>query len=572
MNRRKFVSLGANAVCLMPAFSLMAFDDKNFSTKLVKPTWLTDLIKINDDHVKAMAAFRVTDTSNKNFGGYFNGAEIVNPHSTCYFIIIAGCAISCNESTYYHSQELLNHISQALHCLISSMQHDDGSIDLMETNFHSAPDTAFMVKRMAPVFKLMQQSKIAGSDKTMKDFQTFMQRAGEVLITGGIHTPNHRWVVSAALTRLNELWPDPRYVARVNEWLGEHIDIDPDGQYTEKSTYGYSAIVDRVLITVSKGLNKPEILDAVRKNIMMMRYYIHPNGEVVTEASNRQDKGQIGTMENYYYACRYLALLDNNGEMASICRLIEKTSFNKLAEFLPYFLEDDLLWKALPASKALPVSYVKAFPYSGLVRIRRGQWDATILSENPGWFTFHKGAAILQGMRIATSFFGKGQFQSEKIEQKGNNWILTQKLEGPYYQPYPKDMIPKDGDVSKMPRTNRKKSNIQYLNTTITIAESSNGIDVAIEMDGTENVPVTMELIFRKGGKFTGVSPHVTNTDAFLFSEPQGSYQMGNDTIYFGPGKLEHKGIQLRGALPASDTPTVYITGFTPFKHTIHLY
>jgi hypothetical protein len=429
-----------------------------------------------------------------------------------------------------------------------------------------------MVKRMAPVFTLMKQSKIQGSAKTIEDFQTFLQHSGEALITGGIHTPNHRWVVSAALTRLYELWPDPRYVNRVNEWLGEHIDIDPDGQYTEKSTYGYSAIIDRVLITVSKGLNKPEILDAVRKNIMMMRYYIHPNGEIVTEASNRQDKGQIGTMENYYYACRYLALLDNNGEMATICRLIEKTSFNKLAEFLPYFLEDPSLWKPLPADKALPVDYVKAFPYSGLVRIRRGQWDATILTDNPGWFTFHKGTASLQGMRIAASFFGKGQFQSEKIEQKGNDWILTQKLEGPYYQPYPKDMISKDGDMSKMPRTNRKKSNIQYLQTTITIAESSNGIDVSIEMNGTDNVPVTMELIFRRGGKFTGVTSHSTNADAFLFGGKQGGYQMGNDTIYFGPGKLEHKGIQLRGALPASDAPTVYLTGFTPFKHTIHLY
>jgi hypothetical protein len=86
-------------------------------------------------------------------------------------------------------------------------------------------------------------------------------------------------VVSAALTKMNELWPDPRYVNRANEWLGEHIDIDPDGQYTEKSTYGYSAISDRVLITVAKGLNKPELYDAVRKNILMMRYYIHPTAK-----------------------------------------------------------------------------------------------------------------------------------------------------------------------------------------------------------------------------------------------------------------------------------------------------
>ncbi|MEP7259085.1 MAG: hypothetical protein ABI687_11860 [Flavitalea sp.] len=572
MNRRKFVSIGANAVCLMPAPALFAFNDKRFNTSAVKPEWLVGLIKLNDVDVKRLMRFKVNDVSSRNFGGYVNDDEIANPLSTRDFIMKAGCAISTKESAYYHSPKLLKEISQALHCLISTMQHADGTIDLMETNFHSPPDTAFMVKRMAPVFTIMKQSNIPGSIKALADFQAFLQRAGEPLITGGIHTPNHRWVVSAALVKLNELWPDPRYVNRVNEWLAEHIDIDADGQYTEKSAYGYSAVVDRVLIIISKGLNKPDILDAVRKNIMMMRYYLHPNGEVVTEASNRQDKGLIGTMEHYYYACRYLALLDDNGEMAAMCRLIEETSFKELPEYLSYYLEDPSLWKPLPASKALPVNYVKAFPYSGIVRIRRGSWDATILAENPVWFTFHKANSVLQGMRVAASFFGKGQFESEKIEQQGNNWILTRKLEGRYYQPLPKELIAEDGDMAKMPRTNRKTSNIQYLETTVTISESANGIDVTIDMNGTDNVPVTMELIFRKGGKFTGVSSHPKNANAFLLSGNQGSYQVGNDTIHFGPGKLEHKGIQLRGALDPEDAPTVYLTGFTPFKHTIHLY
>lgn len=571
MNRRKFVSLGATTACLMPVFGLSAFDKNLHAPAPAKPTWLVDLIKINDGNVKDASANKVTNKNNRNFGGYFNGVEIVNPHSTCDFIVKAGSALTCSESSYFQSKNLLTDIGQALHCLITNMQHADGTIDLMETNFHSTPDTAFMVKRLAPVYILMRQSNIAGTRQAMADFKTFLQRAGEALITGGIHTPNHRWVVCAALTKLNELWPDTRYVSRVNEWLGEHIDIDPDGQYTEKSTYGYSAVVDRVLITVAKGLNKPYLLDAVRKNISMMRYYIHPNGEVVTEASNRQDKGQKGTMENYYYACRYLAILDNDGEMASICRLIETTSFKTLAEMLPHFLEDPFLWKPLPASKQLPVSYVKAFPYSGVVRIRRGDWDTTLLSNNPGWLTFHKGAAVLQTMRIASSFFGKGQFQTENITQQGNSWVLSKKLEGNYYQPYPKDKIAPDGDLSKMPRTNRDKSNIQYLETTIRISEAGNGIEVAIEMSGTDNVPVAMELIFRRGGKFEGVTAHPSKADAFLLSGNKGSYRMGNDTIHFGPGKLEHKGIQLRGALPAADAPTVYLTGFTPFKHIVQI-
>lgn len=570
MNRRKFVSLGASSLCVLPVMGVSAFTKKMYPLPLAKPSWLLDLVKLNDAQLKNMAAFKVTAKDSPFYGAYFNEAEIINPHSTCGFIRMAGCAISTPESVYYQSQPLLSDMTDACKGLLQ-LQHSDGTIDLMDTNFHSTPDTAFMVKRLAPVYALVKNARLHGAEKMLEDYQTFLQHAGEALITGGIHTPNHRWVVSAALTKLNELWPDQRYVNRINEWLGEHIDIDPDGQYTEKSTYGYSALVDRVLITISKGMKLPELLDPVRRNINMMRYYIHPNGEVVTEASNRQDKGQIGTMENYYYACRYLALLDNNGEMAAICRLIENTASAKLVQFLDYFLADPFLWNELPASKALPVNYAKAFPYSGVVRIRRGNWDTTILSDNPGWLTFHKGNAVLQGMRVAASFFGKGQFQSDEIKQSGNSWVLSKKLEGVYYQPYPKNQIAADGDMAKMPRSNRAQSNQQYLETTVTITESNNGISVEINMQGTDRVPVTMELIFRKGGVFTGVEPHPSINDAYLFDGKEAGYRLGDDSIHFGPGKLEHKNIRLRGALPAMDAPTVYLTGLTPFTHTIHI-
>ena len=304
----------------------------------------------------------------------------------------------------------------------------------------------------------------------------------------------------------------------------------------------------------------------------MTFYYVHPNGEVVTEASNRQDKGTIGNMAKYYYCYRYMALLDNNGEMAAMCRLIENTSTkNQLAGYLDYFLEDPNLWKELPASKALPTNYVKAFPYSGVVRIRRGNWDATILSNNASWLTFHKGNAVLQSMRIAASFFGKGQFDSVKIEQQGDAWVLTKSLEGPYYQPIAQDKIDPNGDWDKMPRTNRPQSEIQKMETIVKISEANNGLQIDIDMSGTEGVPVSFELIFRAGGTFAGVTKHPKKDNAYLLDGESGAYTINTDTIQFGPGKAEHKGIQLRGALPAMDSPTVYLTGFTPFKHTLFL-
>lgn len=567
MNRRTFVHTGFLSVCSVPFLTINAHPTKIES----KPTWLLEWIKIHDQQLPGFKSIKVTDSKNKYFGGYMDGVEIPNPHSTGSYVMKACMLMSCPESAYYQSKEVLHEVEEAANAMLK-FQHADGTIDLLATNFHSTPDTAFVLENMVPAYKFLKQSKTKGSEKALNSLQSFLKNAGEALIVGGIHTPNHRWVVSAALTKLNELFPDKRYTNRIDQWLAEHIDLDPDGQYTEKSTNSYSPIVNRSLIIMARGLNKPELLDAVLKNLEMTLYYVHPNGEVVTEASNRQDKGTIGNMAKYYYCYRFMAIQKNNGEMAAMCRQIERTSTkNELAGYLDYFLEDPSLWKELPADKPLPTSYAKAFPYSGVVRIRRGNWDSTILSNNPGWLTFHKGNAVLQAMRVAASFFGKGQFQSEKMEKEGNAWILKSHLEGPYYQPLDKDKISPDGDLDKMPRTLRKQSEIQKLDTLVKIQEANNGIEVEIEITGTEGVPVSLELIFRPGGTFAGVTNHPTNAKAYLFSGQNGSYSVGSDTLHFSSGKIEHKNIQLRGALPAIDAPTVYVTGFTPFKHTIRL-
>ncbi|MCF2500601.1 hypothetical protein [Dyadobacter chenhuakuii] len=567
MNRRIFVKGAAAGICTLPITSALAFG--TVTKKIQKmPEWLDTLVKQNDIGVEAIRKLQIKDAANPAYGGLMDAFDVVNPHTTSALIQAGGNAISSSNSRFFQSPELLADMDLAALYLVKT-QHADGTIDLLSTNFHSTPDTGFLVKRLATAYTLIQKSGTKGSEKMLANLKTFLIRGGNALSVGGIHTPNHRWVVCAALARLNSLWPDPKYVARAEEWLGEHIDMDQDGQYNEKSTFIYSSLTDRLLITIANGFNKPELLDNVRKNLDMTMFYVHPNGEIVTDASGRQDKALIGTLENYYYPYRYMALKDQNGGYAAMCQMIEKTAGLKIGGFLDYYLADQTLWKDLPAPKPLPVNYVKTFPNSGLVRIRRGNWDSTLIANNPTWFTFMKGNAVLQGVRLASSFFGKGQFQSEQIDEHGKTWELTQTLEGPYYQPYPKDFIAKDGDWEKMPRLFRPVSEVQTLETKILISETDNGMQIEIRTSGTERVPLAVELIFRPGGTFTGLTQIEKAKDSWLLKEGTGSYSLNGDTISFGPGIGLHKNIALRGALPPVEAPTVFLTGFTPFKHII---
>lgn len=567
MDRREFVKNGALALCALPAIPASGVTLTRAHAD-VMPAWLLALVTQNDKSIESLRNYQVKESGDPAMGGLKDIFDLLNPHSTAALIQWGACGISSPSSKFYRSKELLADMNLAA-LYLAKTQHPDGTIDLLSTNFHSTPDTGFLVKRLTMAYVLLQKSGTDGVDKMLVNLKAFLVRAGDALSAGGIHTPNHRWVVSAALTKLNELWPNPRYVARAEQWLGEHIDMDRDGQYNEKSTFIYSSLTDRLLITIAKGLKKPEIFENVRKNLNMTMFYVHPNGEVVTDASGRQDKAIVGTMENYYYPYRYLAIKDQNGEYAAMCRLIEQTAAPKTGAFLDYFLTDPSLWVELPADKALPVDYVKTFPNSGLVRIRRGRRDSTLIANNPVWFTFMKGNAVLQGVRFASSFFGKGQFQSEKISQNGRGWELVQKLDGPYFQPYPKESIAPDGDWEKMPRNFRPQSEVQILETKVAIRETADGMEIEVTTNGTERVPAALELIFRPGGTLTGVTKIENTKDAWLLKEGMGTYRSGDDTITFGPGLALHRNIALRGALPIMEAPTVFLTGLTPFRHTI---
>lgn len=567
MKRRNFIKYASSAITLTPLASF-AFSDINSSDPL--PSWIINMIKQNDASIKRLLDAQIKDKNDHFFGGLADGHLIVNPHSTASMLMWGTCGYTSPHSAYFKSESLLNAMTNAAICLTEKLQHEDGTIDLLSTNFHSTPDTAFLVKRLVFSYKRLTESKFSNINQLVTPLKSFLIKAGDALSSRGIHTPNHRWVVCAALAQLYSVWPNEAYINRINRWLVEKIDLDPDGQYNERSTYIYSSLSNRVLILMAKGANKPELLDYVRKNLDMTLYYVHPNGEVVTEASGRQDKSVIGMMENYYFPYRYLAILDKNPTYAAMCKLIEDTAKDKIKGFLDYYLDDPLLWKPLPNANTLPTQYVKTFPYSGLVRIRDKQWDASIIKNNPTWLTFMNGEAVLQGVRLASSFFGKGQFTSSSIEQLSENqWKLTQELKGPYYQPLAPELLPDDGDWDKMPRKMRPQSEIQTLVTTVVITKKNNGIELTISSQQTDRVPIALELIFREGGTIQGAEPIEKATNTWILKEGQGRYKFKDSTITFGPGVGKHLNTTLRGALPHTGSPSVFLTSFTPFKHTI---
>lgn len=507
-------------------------------------------------------------------------------------------AYCCKDSAYYHNAAVVAKLESYVSLLLE-VQSEDGTVNL--GNLESPPDTAFLLEPLSTGAFLLQKDNAPALKKVNEEVKRFIVKAGEALVTGGVHTPNHRWVICAALSRLNSIYPNKKYLDRIDDWMGEGIFMDSDGHYPERSQ-NYSIVENNSLITMGRLLNKPSLFDLVEKNLDLTWYYMEPNGDMVTVDSRRQDQYSDIRMTSFYLHYRYMAISRQNGKFAAITSQVEQMKGFEdsiLKRALPHFLEDSLLQKALPGPVAPPVNYEKLVSTSGLLRIRRDQTTATLFggvdwpviiasgrSNSPNFFAYRKGNAILKYMRLSSTFFSMGYFYSDGIKKVDNAYVLYKSLEVPYYQPLPKDKRISTGDYklspsiddrfwNKMDFPDRPVSNVKTLDTTITLVENNGSCELQFDVKGMNGVAVTIELCFLENGKLSGVSAG-DNGNSFL-EQGFGTYENNGDTIRFGPGTVAGKTIKgLEGERYSTHFGSlrtegmhVYLTGVTPFQHKL---
>ena len=516
-------------------------------------------------------------------------------------LVAAYCA---PESAHYKSEKLIPLMEAATAAFVAS-QNPDGTMRSNGGNLDSPPDTAFIVEAMGASLAVLRQTDDARLTKTRDTLQKFLLGVGEALVTGGIHTPNHRWVVCHALARINALFPAAKYVNRIDDWLGEGIYQDADGLFPERSP-NYARVEVNAFVAMARLLNRPALLDPVRKHLDATIYLMHPDGDVETVASRRQDAGRPKYIGEYYLQYRYMAIRDNNPTYAAVCRMVSARPGEGLVEGgnpLIYFMEEPLLRKDLPSGGTIPSDFAKVFSNSHQVLIRRGNIGATVyggsdwplgvasgLASDPSFFNFRKGKAILDSVRMGGQFFSEACFRSEGLQASGNQYSLHQRLDVPYYQPLPKEYRNPKGDYpltpardvrfwSKLDFPHRKMSNVQVLDQKVTVVEKQGVFELHFDIGGREGVSYTVEFIFRAGGELTGSLQEVVGRDgakAYMLKEGMGRYKVGEDVIEFGPGQAAHQSAIPSGPSYASHGATlsilgtaVRITGFTPFKNVI---
>ncbi len=501
------------------------------------------------------------------------------------------------QSRYYHDSRLVKSLEQiAVH--FNNILTPDGT--MTAGNIESPPDTAFVMEPLCSGVHILNQSKQKELDKAKADIKIPIQRVGAALAVGGVHTPNHRWEVCSALAWINRLYPDKKYTNRIDEWLSEGIFIDEDGHYPERSM-NYADVENRAFITLGHLLNRPALYVPVKKSLEMAWYYTEVNGDLITFDSRRQDQYSSREIMVQYLHYRFLAIEQGNGLFSAITSFIETLpdfQKNVVNQTLYNFMADPVLAKELPKPAALPTNYEKLFKTSSLARIRRGDTSLTLFGGNdlpliiasgrsvsPNFFGYRKGMAALKYMRMSSRFFSMGYFRSEGISLEDGKYVLYQKLKAPYYLPLKPEDRRKDGDYELTPSVDdrfwskmsfdKRPADFKIQESKITVTENNGEVTMDFEVSGAAGIAVTIHLCFDETGQLNGVEKG--NAAAGFLAEGFGEFTSGNDKITFGPGIKEHEGIRGLGGEKYSvlnghlDTPGqhVYLTGYTPFRHTL---
>ncbi|WP_242120679.1 hypothetical protein [Aestuariivivens sediminicola] len=589
LSRDEFIKLGGLSLLgvLTPnltfARSISGLDDAMISDKeLIKKfvqnndIRVADILKTDDlDRVHKLSIFRGL------------GSEIsIMVASLCH-----------NMSQFYKSEAVAKRIDQSLDAMLR-VQYDNGTLDA-GGNRQSPPDTGFILEYMCASAAVLRSSKNKELQVLEDKFKTFILNAGEAMVTGGVHTPNHRWVVSAALANINALYPHPKYIQRIDQWLAEGVYLNADGHYSERSGV-YSAVINKALITMARLLNMPELLEKVSKNLETYYYHTEPNGDVVSVDSRRQDQFMTGTVTKFYLQYRFMAIYKKNPLFAYMVKFIENLpDFEKsvLSRDLVLVMENEMLQQDIAVKPEPITDYEMFFVLSNLARIRRGDTSITLFggndkpirivsgrSSNPNFLMYRKGDAILKYMRLSTSFFRMGYFSSDGIKKQGNTYILNETKEAHYYQPLEENYLREDGDYelsesldrrfwNKMDFKSRRISDLKQQHTIIEITEDNGTLDLDFKVEGPPNIEVTIEMCFKEGSHFSGADQDAEGN--FLLESDYGIASAGADSIKVGPGKLEHLNVNRldseqytyhQGSL-RTDGVHVYITGFTPFHH-----
>lgn len=467
-------------------------------------------------------------------------------------------------------------------------------------NVDSPPDSAFSVNDLADTALLLRDAPDGPARELADALGELLAAVTPALVKGGVHTPNHRWELSAALARLHRLEPRAALAERVGQWLAEGVDIDADGLYSERSANYAAHVSNPSLLTIADVFDRPDLIDAVERNLDATLDLILPDGTVETVLSRRQDQGRAMPLYAYQLPLRAVALLRGRGDLAWAARLAEEPGLASPGDAATALLLDPGLGRELPEPVAPARPRQRHFAGAGLL-VRHGPATTAVLfggsdyarhrrvrsglSNTPTFLRLFGGDVVLDSVRLSRTFFGLGPFRADGLTvAPGPVVTLSETVTGAYYQPLaPPDRdaggvyaLGDEGRFSAAMDFGRRARDEVVLVTTVRAGLTGTGVELTVDIRGAA-VDWALELAFRPGGAMTGAAD--LGGGRWLLEAGPARYRVGDDALEVtvaerfpavdsDVGAVYHPGedYEFLGGTDAAGGELLYVTGKAPVR------
>lgn len=546
------------------------------------------LIRSEEHRVDEMLFLQIKDKNDLCYG--LMRGDVIEAKPTIYMMATALALYLNSRSRYYKSEKLMEALQLAADG-VARVQRKSGYIDYPCCNFFSAPDTSFCYKRLNDGYRLMKKYQdVADTTILQKKYLAIMRMAAEAIRDGGFHTPNHRWGICAALMQAAKLFADDTEFAkslmdRTVLYLQEGIDGNSEGEYAERSTGNYNAVVNNAMMAMYQCSKDVKYLGYVERNLNMMMYYIEPNDMVFTQNSTRQDQGKEIFMDKYLYQYLYLLAYDGTDGFIKLtpeeharfdgaahqiikgCAETGRQAPNCLHLLMIYDKTLDYTFENCGFLK----TYHKLFKEAGVLRVKKENYSYTVM-KNRSAFLYFNVNGLEAFLKIGESYCEIRNFVPDEMDVQEGKTVLSHTARGWYYLPWKEKQ--NTSDWWQMDHKKRDLMITSDLHTQVVITELADGLEISVDTDGLERLPLRMELCVPS--QTTLENDHfcmeTVAGKSMVLSDDYVTMTKGLTSIEFGSGACEHhfKG-HYSGEEVNADGYTIYCNTYTPTKRVYTL-
>ena len=165
----------------------------------------------------------------------------------------------------------------------------------------------------------------------LQRIEAFLRKGVEAIKNKPVFNSHDCWIAAAALVEFDKQFGDSTASGRAESYLQEGININNEGVYDDRSP-AYSMLSNAMLFSLAEKLNRPALLEYVRRSLNFRLYTFHPNGEIATEFSDH--KGRENGLPTGYSVWKNMSIIDRNGYYATAADLTLSTYLRRIGNGL----------------------------------------------------------------------------------------------------------------------------------------------------------------------------------------------------------------------------------------------